>query len=615
MRILPFAAAIAGGLAFAPALAAPTVSGILAANEAATAPDSAWTGKKTLELKFDYAGQGLTGTTYQLEDLITGASLSTYQIGPTSGATGFDGTNAWEREQSGTVTDQKGGDVLPLAYSGAYQNENAWWRKDRGGATIRYDGRKTADGATYDVLTVSPPNGTPFDAWFDTKTHLVSRIVQVQGTLTIAVMFSDYASYDGVMLAKKQVVDDGTGAQNYQTLTLTSAKFLPEQPPSAYARPAQNLNDYSIAGGASQTTVPFALINNHIYAHVSVNGSKPLLFIFDTGGHDILTPPTAGALGIKPLGAQTSTGAGDSTATSGVATVQSIRVGDAVLTGQPVSVLQFDNPAEGVDEQGMIGYEFFDRFITRFDYGNHTITFIDKTAFDPRDAGTPVPIRLYHQFPEVLGSFDGIPGRFGIDTGARTALSLTGPFAAKNNIRARVSRGAVALTGWGVGGPSRGFVFRGGTLKLDSVTIENPLTEIGLDKGGAMAAEAFPNNVGGGILKRFVVTLDYDHNLMYLKPLEGAVPDLDTFDRAGMWINVDNGGFTIVDVTKGGPADESGLAKGDVITAVNGTPVANLKLYDVRQMLRDDAPGTVVTFSVKAGGAMKDVKVTLRDLI
>src|SRR5581483_11772899 len=250
------------------------------------------------------------------------------------------------------------------------------------------------------------------------------------------------------------------------------------------------------------------------------------------------------------------------------------------------SVLQFENPAEGVDEQGMIGYEFFDRFITRFDYGNHTITFIDKNAFDPRNAGTPVPIRLYHQFPEVLGSFDGIPGRFGIDTGARTALSLTGPFAAKNNIRARVSHGAEALTGWGVGGPSRGFVFRGGTLKLDSVTIESPLTEIGLDKGGAMAAEAFPNNVGGGILKRFVVTLDYDHNLMYLKPIEGPVPDLDTFDRSGMWINADNGGFTIVDVTKGGPADEAGLAKGDVITAVNGTPVANLKLYDVRQMLR-----------------------------
>ena len=33
------------------------------------------------------------------------------------------------------------------------------------------------------------------------------------------------------------------------------------------------------------------------------------------------------------------------------------------------------------------------------------------------------------------------------------------------------------------------------------------------------------------------MTFDYDHNTMYLKPA-GRMADLDTFDRAGMWINV-----------------------------------------------------------------------------
>jgi S1-C subfamily serine protease len=54
---------------------------------------------------------------------------------------------------------------------------------------------------------------------------------------------------------------------------------------------------------------------------------------------------------------------------------------------------------------------------------------------------------------------------------------------------------------------------------------------------------------------------------------------------------------------------------GDQIVAVDGKPSNSLKLYDLRQMLRDEAPGTIVTFTVKRGGETKDVRITLRDLI
>jgi hypothetical protein len=263
----------------------------------------------------------------------------------------------------------------------------------------------------------------------------------------------------------------------------------------------------------------------------------------------------------------------------------------------------------------MIGYEFFDRFVTRIDYGKRTLTFIDKRYFDPKDAGTPVRIRFFHQFPEVLGSYDGIPGRFGIDTGARTTLTLTGPYGRAHNIRAGVSKGIEAMVGWGVGGASRSFVFKGGVLKLGGVTIAHPLTSVSTDTGGAQAADAFPNNVGGGILKRFVVTLDYDHSTLYLKPIDGPVADLDAFDRSGLWINSDPAGFKVIDVTAHAPAEESGLKAGDVITAVDGKPASAMALSDLRMRLRDDPPGTVVSFAVKRGGGTKAVRVTLRDLI
>jgi C-terminal processing protease CtpA/Prc len=132
------------------------------------------------------------------------------------------------------------------------------------------------------------------------------------------------------------------------------------------------------------------------------------------------------------------------------------------------------------------------------------------------------------------------------------------------------------------------------------------------DKAGDSAASELAGNIGGGILKRFVVTFDYERGTMYLKPIAGRVADLDTFDRSGVWINKDADGFKIVDVTQGTPAAEAGLAKDDVITAVDGKSAASIALPELRKRLRNDAPGTVVTFAVKGKGA---VKLTLRDLV
>jgi len=595
-----------------PAFAA-SVDDILAANKTATG-GAAWDNKITLKVEYAYSGQGLTGTSSSLEDLQRGAFVDSYDIPPQAGSTGWDGTKAWEKEPSGTVTDQAGGDVIPLAITEAYQDRNLWWRPDHGGARIVSAGQKTDGGISYDVLTVTPKGGKALEAWFDPKTHLLYRTVELNSIQTITTTFSDYAPVDGAMIAKKFVVDDGS--HNLQTFTLTSAKFSEALPPGAYQRPAENLHDFSIAGGAHETTVPFHLWDNHIYADVSVNGSKPMTFIFDTGGHSILAPATAKALGVEAKGNASSGGGGDNLVTSGEAMVKSLRVGGATITDQPVTTLDTSPPGtEGVNEQGMIGYEFFARFITRFDYGARTITFIDKKYFDPKTAGTPVPMRLYHQFPEIVGSYDGVPGRFGIDTGSRMPLMLNKAWAAKNGFPKPGLKTIEAQTGWGVGGPTHSLVFKGGTLQLGDVVIDHPLTMVSTDKGGAGSVESFPSNVGGGVLKRYAVTIDYDNSTMYLKPVKGPIEDLDTFDKSGMWINAAAEGFKVIDVTKGGPAEAAGLQKDDIITAVNGKTAAGMSLPGLREKLRDEKAGTIVKLTVKRGGETKDVSVTLKELI
>jgi serine protease Do len=102
---------------------------------------------------------------------------------------------------------------------------------------------------------------------------------------------------------------------------------------------------------------------------------------------------------------------------------------------------------------------------------------------------------------------------------------------------------------------------------------------------------------------------------MYLKPLPGPVADLDTYDRSGMWINQAKGGMQVMDVTANEPAAQAGIEAGDVITEVNGKPATSIPVYELRRMLRDESPGTVVQFKVRRGAQVRNVDVKLRDQI
>ena len=608
----PFVHALLLTVFAVPAIASP--ANVLEANRDATAGHS-WGSKEALVSEYAYAGQGLTGTVSSRADLRQGWWADSVVLGPAAIANGFDGAHAWGKDQSGTVTIQEGGDQRVLAVNEAYRRANLWWREDRGDAAIADAGEKNEGGATYNVLTVTPRGGKQFDAWFDARTHLLFRTVEQQGPQTIATTFSGYAPHDGVELPGKGLISDGDVKYD-QTVTLTKASFVTALPQSEYGPPQVKIADYAIAGGARETSFPFQLINNHIYADVSVDGKGPFTFIFDTGGENVLTPRVATVLGLKSEGQMEGRGAGSGHMDMGLTKVAMLELGKASVKDQVFIVAPLDAlaPAEGVDMPGMVGFQVFRRFVTRFDYGARTLTLIDPAAFDAKDAGVAVPFKFNGNTIEIQASYDGIPGNYTIDTGSRSSVTLSAPFAAAHDLY----RGATtvdAMTGWGVGGPTRSRVLRGQTLSLGPQTVQKPVVEVSTDKLGAMADPSIAGNIGAAILKRYVVTLDYGHQTMYLKPVASPVEDLDTFDRAGLWINQASDGFTVVDVMKNAPADQAGLKSGDMIVAVDGKPASSLKLYEVRKQLRDEAPGTIVQLAVRRGGEQKNLAVTLRDLI
>jgi hypothetical protein len=592
-----------------PCAAAPV--DILAANKAASG-GTAWDGKVALSLETDSTGQDLTGKQHELIDLANGRFEIDFTLGPISGGQGYDGARAWAKEQSGTAAYQEGGDERALAINEGYRDANLWWRPDFGGAAVVDAGMKTDGGNSCDVLTITPKDGAPFDAWFDSKTHLLARIVEKQRTSTITTNYSDYRTEAGVMLAHKIV--SGNGDAQYDSVqVLTHAAFAPAQPDSAFALPPEVI-DSAIAGGAHETTIPIRFVGNHIYGDAMVDGKGPFQFVFDTGGVNLLTPTVTKDLGLTSEGAIQGSGSGAGTVTSGLTKVQDLTIGKASIKNKVFVVFPLENlfSSGGVQMLGMAGYETFRRFVTRIDYAGRKLTLIDPKYFDPKDAGTPVKIVFRDNDILVQGSFDAIPGTFVIDTGSGGTIDLNTAFVEKNNLRAKYPNAVYAIGGYGVGGPSYEYAVRGGELKIGTVSIRYPVSGLSTDTKGSMADPTNSGNIGSAALKRFIVTFDYGHNVMYLKPSPRPVDDLDTYDRAGMFVNVEADGFKVIYVDKGAPAEEAGLKADDVITAVDGKPAKDIALPDLRYRLRNGKPGTVVRFTLKDG---RTASVTLRDLI
>ena len=570
----------------------------------------------TITRHYRDADKGLTGTTELVFDRETGRYIERYDTPPVGGASGFDGHTPWMTDMSAATTPQLGGNQPTLAVNRAYRLANLWWRPHHGGADITLLGRDKAG----DHLRVTPNGGESFDAWFDPTSHQLVQTREV-GTYntTLTEHYSDFVKSAGATVPRVTVIDSGHGDAGKQTLTLVGAEVGPVRPQDDFSMPRDKPHDWSIGGGAGglgEVTLPFRLLNNHIFIDVMVNGKGPFPFFVDTGGHGILTPSTAAALDLKPEGASVSAGSGEKTQLAGYAKVHTLGMGAATMSDQTMLILDMSPVAvEGFQPGGMVGFEMLQRFVVCIDYGAKTLTLIDPDHFDPQGAGKPVAFKFYEHMPQVRGHFAGNPARLDIDTGSRSGVTLTAPYVQAHRLRERARQSIIATDGWGVGGPSRSEVMRAPSLEVGGIKVPDVVAGLNLQHKGAFSDANFDGNVGSGFLKRFVVTFDYGHQVMYLRPLADPGADAGSFDRSGMWINLDSDGYKVMDVASGSPGAEAGLAVGDVIIRFDGRGADELSLADARKLLRVTPAGTEVGLTVRRGDTRRKMKLVLRNLI
>jgi hypothetical protein len=316
------------------------------------------------------------------------------------------------------------------------------------------------------------------------------------------------------------------------------------------------------------------------------------------------------------VGESASSGAGEKTEMSGFARYRQIALGKVQLRDQTGFTMEIYDPSiEGIRVDGMVGFELFRRFVVKLDYGAQTMTVIDAAHFDATGAGTAVPFKFYDHLPYVQGFIDDLPARFDIDTGSRSELDITSAFVASHKLRDKYAKGVSTITGWGVGGATRSYVVRIPSMALGTVQMQSVVAGLSETKGGSISDANFDGNIGSGFLKRFVVTFDYSHQVMYLKPLDPQPIDAGRFDRSGMWINAGKDAYVVTSVAAGSPAAVAGLAEGDEITVLDGKPAVAEHLSDARTLLRALPAGTEVAVTYKRKGAERRATIKLRDQI
>jgi hypothetical protein len=603
-------------LAAPPRVATPTDPQSVLARAKRASGGERWDALRTTYTRTKLAVGGLEGVVESWADLRRGRYAYRYTLGPERGAGGYDGSRVWISDDSGQVRIQEGADEREGAANQAYRTALAYWFPDRWPAKIEDGGERRDGERRFGVVKITPRGGRPFELWIDASTGLVDRYTEKDATRVRTTFLSDYREVGGVRLPF--AIRSTTGDARYDDRKAVERIALDEPVDDArFAPPPPPPPDFSIAGGDASATVPFELLNNHIYVEVRLNGKGPFKLLCDTGGGNIVTPEVVKALGIAAQGALEARGAGEGSEDAGLTRIQTVQLGGVELRDQLFAVLSFGtlSAVEGVTVQGLVGYEIFKRFVVTIDYAGRRLTLRNPASHREDGPGSAVPFRFDQHIPQVDGAIDGIPGKFWLDTGSRGSLSIMAPFAESHGLVKRYGARLEAVTGWGIGGAARALLARAGRLTLgDGVVVDRPVVDISVQKQGGETDRYVAGNVGGAILKRFTLTFDYGRQRVTFAP-NAAAPAAQPYDRSGLWLNVAAGGFEVMDVVAGGPGAKAGLRVGDRVLAVDGKPAADVSLPALRDRFSTAPAGTRLTLTVESRGQRRDVALVLADLV
>ncbi|MGB7414384.1 MAG: aspartyl protease family protein [Thermosynechococcaceae cyanobacterium] len=364
--------------------------------------------------------------------------------------------------------------------------------------------------------------------------------------------------------------------------------------------------------------VPFEVAGEHIYLNVSLNGTSPRWYALDSGSqYTIVSQSQAAELALTPQQNIQIKGIGTklipATVASGVTlTLAGANWSTSEVVAMPPSFFSSLQQYLGREFSGIIGSDFFDRFVVEVDYTTQTIHLYDPKTYRYQGTGQQIPLMFNRQKPYVTGTVQVAPqqqfkGQFLIDLGSGSALDLNEPLTTQ--VFEELSRQpALPRVTLGVGGEKKVQIGRMQRLEIGDLSINAPITEFSLDQPPKQ--QKISGRIGGEILSQFRVILNYKRKRLILEPQSPGKTD---YDMSGLWLKTEGPPFkqVLVDqVFAKSPGAVAGMKVGDRILSIDAQQ--NLSVSQVREHLR--SPG-VRQLQIQRDGQKQQIQLQLKPLI
>ena len=258
----------------------------------------------------------------------------------------------------------------------------------------------------------------------------------------------------------------------------------------------------------------------HLLVSPKIDGQEAGWFIFDTGaGMSCVDKTVAEKLALPHERDASALGEGGTQQTR-LLKIKSLQLGPVLIEDSTVVELNLKPIAAAMAEQidGVIGYECFLPGIFEIDLAGGKITVHDHASYRLPDGHAWEKLSFRGRRPRLPGQIEGNePGLLLFDLGANTSLTIYAPTVER--FKLLEGRETTATMSGGVGGIHAARKGAVGSITIAGERVDDVPAVFAQSKQGAAGTEQeLLGSVGVGLLKRFVIVLNYRDQTVALLP-------------------------------------------------------------------------------------------------
>jgi hypothetical protein len=351
--------------------------------------------------------------------------------------------------------------------------------------------------------------------------------------------------------------------------------------------------------------LPAQPIGNYLLIEAKWDRFGPYRFLIDTGSSvSLITPALARRYpGREVLNAGPRvrvTGADGKITELQETSLRRLELGDARF--DDVRALIYDcaplSAHLGVKIDGVLGFPLFRETVLTLDYPKSRVL-LQPAKDSPLTPGTIIPFDDARKTPLISVRLGDRSLVALIDSGSDAAFNLN-PVGIKPRFVHGPTTGATIGTIAGDRTQSIGRLFE--DLAIGDNTFHQPIVDLTDEL----------SSIGGGILKYFSVTFDQQRDRVTFYRDSRLPIEMPARRSAGVSFNKTPAYWRVAGVVPKSPADGAGVQAGDLVTRINGEPVARWDLRRYEQLL---ATASEIGFTFLNGNTETEKRIAVFELI